>query len=38
MIMAIICYVFLGFFVVSATLLVSFFLLAIVVEMLEQAN
>ena len=38
MIMAIICYVFLGLFVVTATLLVLFFLLAIVVEMLEQAN
>lgn len=38
MIMAIICYVFLGLFVVTATLLVLFFLLAIVVEILEQAN
>ena len=38
MIMAIICYVFPGLFVVTATLLVLFFLLAIVVEMLEQAN
>lgn len=38
MIMAIICYVFLGLFVVTTTLLVLFFLLAIVVEMLEQAN
>ena len=38
MIMAIICYVFLGLFVVTAILLVLFFLLTIVVEMLEQAN
>lgn len=38
MIVTIICFIFLGLFVVTATLLVLFFLLAIVVEMLEQAN
>ena len=38
MVLTIICFIFLGLFVVTATLLVLFFLLAIVVEMLEQAN